>query len=188
MKRRWIDLLLPLLILVGAVFFRIQDGYVVTEMRNRVFDVYQRLQPRPYLNPPVKILDIDEESLRTFGQWPWPRDFLARLLNRLTEAGVYAIGLDMLQQEPDRTGPESLLKQWQGRSDFAALQGAIKQLPNPDAEYVDALKSDPAVLSFAINQTPGGRAPICKVNFSYLGSAGDDPTSYLVTFPGVTSP
>ncbi len=187
MKRRWIDLLLPLLILVGAVFFRIQDGYVVTEMRNRVFDVYQRLQPRPYLNPPVKILDIDEESLRTFGQWPWPRDFLARLLNRLTEAGVAAIALDMLQQEPDRTGPESLLKQWQGRSDFASLQEAIKQLPNPDAEYVQALAQDPAVLSFAVNATIGGRAPICKVPFSYLGAAGDDPSSYLLNLPGVTS-
>lgn len=191
MKRRWIDLLIPLLILVGAVFLRMQDGYVVIELRNRVFDVYQRLQPRTYpadAPVPVRILDIDEESLRTFGQWPWPRDFMARLLNRLTEAGVLAIGLDMLQQEPDRTGPQSLLKQWQGRPDFATLKGAIAQLPNPDAEYVQALSQDPAVLSFAINQTPGGRPPICKVNFSYAGSAGDDPSNYLVTFPGVTSP
>jgi adenylate cyclase len=187
MKRRWIDLLVPLIFLLGAVFLRMQDGFVVTELRNRVFDVYQRLQPRPYLNPPVRILDIDEESLRTFGQWPWPRDFLARLLNRLTEAGVAAIALDMLQQEPDRTGPESLLKQWQGRSDFASLQDAIKQLPNPDAEYMQALAQDPTVLAFAINSTLGGRAPQCKVNFAYLGSAGDNPSSYLLNLPGVTS-
>ena len=62
MKRRWIDLLIPLLILVGAVFLRMQDGYVVTELRNRVFDVYQRLQPRTYPSDaqvPVRILDID---------------------------------------------------------------------------------------------------------------------------------
>lgn len=188
MKRRWIDLLIPLLILVAAVLLRVQDGYIVTELRNRVFDTYQRLQPRPYLDPPVRILDIDEESLRAFGQWPWPRDFLARILNRLTEAGVAAIALDMLQQEPDRTGPESLLKQWQGRSDFAALQSAIKQLPNPDAEYIQALASDPTVLSFAVNEKPGGRAPVCKVNFSYLGSTGDDPSSYLLNYAGVTSP
>src|SRR5471030_1445440 len=136
--RRWIDLLIPLLILISAVALRVQDGTIVTELRNRVFDTYQRLQPRPYLDPPVRILDIDEESLRTFGQWPWPRDFLARILNRLTEAGVAAIALDMLQQEPDRTGPESLLKQWQGRPNFATLQEAIKQLPNPDAEYIQA--------------------------------------------------
>jgi adenylate cyclase len=185
--RRWIDLLIPLLILISAVALRVQDGTIVTELRNRVFDTYQRLQPRPYLDPPVRILDIDEESLRTFGQWPWPRDFLARILNRLTEAGVAAIALDMLQQEPDRTGPESLLKQWQGRPNFATLQEAIKQLPNPDAEYIQALASDPTVLAFAVNATPGGRAPLCKVNFSYLGSAGDDPSSYLLNLPGVTS-
>ena len=185
--RRWVDLLIPFLILLGAVALRAHDGTIVTELRNRVFDTYQRFQPRPYLDPPVRILDIDEESLRTFGQWPWPRDLLARILNRLTEAGVAVIALDMLQQEPDRTGPQSLLKQWQGRPDFATLQEAIKQLPNPDAEYIQALASDPTVLAFALNAKPGGRAPLCKVNFSYLGTSGDDPSSYLLNYPGVTS-
>ncbi len=186
--RRWVDLIFPLLVLLGALVLRFEDVSVISNLRNRVFDTYQRLQPRPYLNPPVRILDIDEDSLRTFGQWPWPRDLMARILNRLTEAGVAAIALDMLQQEPDRTGPQSLLKQWQGRPDFTTLQEAVTKLPDPDREYTLALGAGPTVLSFAINARPGGRAPVCKVNFSYLGSAGDDPNSYLLNLPGVTSP
>ena len=185
--RRWVDLIIPFLILLGALVLRYEDFSVISNLRNRVFDTYQRIQPRPYLDPPVRILDIDEDSLRTFGQWPWPRDLMARILNRLTEAGAAAIALDMLQQEPDRTGPQSLLKQWQGRPDFTALQEAVTRLPDPDGEYTKALAAGPTVLSFALNQKAGGRPPICKVNFSYLGSAGDDPSSYLVELPGVTS-
>src|ERR1700687_3059519 len=129
--RRWVDLIIPFLILLGALVLRYEDFSVISNLRNRVFDTYQRIQPRPYLDPPVRILDIDEDSLRTFGQWPWPRDLMARILNRLTEAGAAAIALDMLQQEPDRTGPQSLLKQWQGRPDFTALQEAVTRLPDP---------------------------------------------------------
>ena len=42
-----------------------------------VFDAYQNLQPRPAAESPVVVVDIDDESIRKFGQWPWPRTFLA---------------------------------------------------------------------------------------------------------------
>ncbi len=185
--RRWVDLVIPFLILLGALVLRFQDPQVIVELRNRVFDVYQRLEPRPYVPQPVRILDIDEDSMRSLGQWPWPRDLMARIVNRLTQAGAAAIALDILQQEPDRTGPESLLKQWQSRPDFTVLRDAVAKLPDPDTEYATALAAGPTVLSFALNATPSGRPPLCKVNFSYLGTAGDDPSAYLFQLPGVTA-
>ena len=39
-----------------------------------VFDTYQRAAPRPYEDVPVRIVDIDDESIRRLGQWPWPRE------------------------------------------------------------------------------------------------------------------
>jgi adenylate cyclase len=185
--RRWLDLIIPLLVLLGALALRYQDVSVIVELRNRVFDVYQRLEPRPFLQQPVRILDIDEDSLRSLGQWPWPRDLMARIVKRLADDGAAAIALDMLQQEPDRTGPDSLLKQWQGRPDIAALREAVAKLPDPDAEYAAALAGSPSVLSFALNAKPGGRPPVCKVNFSYLGTATDDPSAYLFQAPGITT-
>ena len=34
-------------------------------------------------HPEVIILDVDEKSLARLGQWPWPRDTVASLINKL---------------------------------------------------------------------------------------------------------
>jgi len=36
----------------------------------------------------VRIVDIDEESLKRLGQWPWPRDILAQVVSRAAQAGA----------------------------------------------------------------------------------------------------
>lgn len=54
--------------------------------------------------PSVVLITIDDRSLEALGQWPWPREVHARLLERLTEAGVRNVTLDMLLSEPDRNG------------------------------------------------------------------------------------
>src|SRR5258708_39908969 len=71
-------------------------------------DLFQRVAPRPAPEAPVFVIDIDEESLRTLGQWPWPRTVLADLTDKLTDAGAAAIGYDLIFPEPDRTSPQPL--------------------------------------------------------------------------------
>ena len=36
-----------------------------------LFDSYQRTSPRPYQDAGVRVVDIDDETLRRLGQWPW---------------------------------------------------------------------------------------------------------------------
>lgn len=50
------------------------------------------------------IVAIDERSLAALGQWPWPRDVHARLVDRLRESGARAVALDLVLSEPDRAG------------------------------------------------------------------------------------
>src|SRR5258708_39619027 len=52
----------------------------------------------------VVIVDVDERSLNTVGQWPWRRDVVGRLISRLRDAGAAVIGLDVIFAEPDRYG------------------------------------------------------------------------------------
>src|SRR4029450_4211409 len=50
--------------------------------------------------PQVVIVGIDEASLAEIGRWPWPRSRLAALVDRLHAAGVTAIGLDVVLDQP----------------------------------------------------------------------------------------
>ncbi len=60
----------------------------------------------------VVIVDIDEKSLQQYGQWPWSRDLIAKLLYKLTEAQAGIIGLDIVFAEADRTSPHLFAKKF----------------------------------------------------------------------------
>src|SRR5512145_1666318 len=112
MLRRWTDLLLPGLLLLALAAVQAADPRLLAEARWAVFDSYQRLKPRPFLPAPVRIVDIDDESLERLGQWPWSRARLAELVLRLEEMGAAAIALDIVLAEPDRTAPQALAAAW----------------------------------------------------------------------------
>ena len=57
------------------------------------------------------IVDIDEKSLKQYGQWPWPRYRIATLLDKLRNLGALSIGLDMLFAEEDRASIHSIKKE-----------------------------------------------------------------------------
>ena len=72
-------------------------------LENLVFDQYQRWRPRPYdFDQPVRIVDIDDESIHLIGRWPWPRQTMADLVDALAKADVAAIGFDFLFSEKER--------------------------------------------------------------------------------------
>ena len=69
--------------------------------------VYDRLLAAVPLRPPsdrVAVVEVDERSLAEVGRWPWPRDRVARLLDRLRELGAAAVGLDVIFPEPEAAG------------------------------------------------------------------------------------
>lgn len=53
-------------------------------------------------DPRLAIIAIDDRSLQQLGQWPWPRSTHARLLDRLHQAGVERVALDLMFPEADR--------------------------------------------------------------------------------------
>ena len=56
------------------------NPFALQALRLISFDSYQRIAPRSY-DPelPVRVVAIDDASLRRFGQWPWPRTLIADL-------------------------------------------------------------------------------------------------------------
>src|SRR5271163_696231 len=101
--------LIPLPILIVALFAWAREPVLLAEFRLHVFDEFLRLKPRAYEPTPVRIVDIDDDSLERFGQWPWPRTLLAKLVSRLDELGAAAIAFDILFVDADRTTPSRII-------------------------------------------------------------------------------
>ena len=158
----------------------------VERLRDLVFDEYQAFSPRPWSpDLPVRVIDIDEESLARLGQWPWPRDRLAALARRLTEAGAAAIAFDVLFAEADRASPERIVADLPDLPETRALAGALAATPGHDAAFALALGEAPSVLAMAMTHDPGAAPPAAKSGFA---TAGDDPRRFLAAFAGATQP
>ena len=67
-----------------------------------VYDIVMRSGSTAPPGRHVVIVDIDEQSLATFGQWPWRRDVVSQLIARLRESGASTIALDIIFAESDR--------------------------------------------------------------------------------------
>jgi serine phosphatase RsbU (regulator of sigma subunit)/CHASE2 domain-containing sensor protein len=103
----------------------------VAALRGAAFDTYQRLAPRPRVSAPVVIVEIDDASLAEYGQWPWPRTVLARLLETIAEGAPAAIGVDIVMPEADRFSPDRLAALVSGLD--PGLAGRLGRLPTSDA-------------------------------------------------------
>lgn len=94
--------LVPLGATVAALALVVVSPVPLRTARNAVFDQFQRWHPRPYQAPPVRIIDIDEDSLRCVGQWPWSRAQVARLLDAARQLEPASVSLDIMFPEPER--------------------------------------------------------------------------------------
>jgi adenylate cyclase len=92
---------LTLILLILAV----KSPVTVERLNNAVTDVQIGLLPKATLSPLPVIIEVDEKSLATYGQWPWPRYQVARLMAAIQLSGAAAIGIDAVFVEKDRTSP-----------------------------------------------------------------------------------
>ena len=88
--------------IVFAALFAVYRPALLVRLDHSAYDALLRSIPtRPHGNR-VVIVDVDERSLSTIGQWPWRRDVIGRLIARLQESAPSIIALDIIFAEPDR--------------------------------------------------------------------------------------
>ena len=169
-----------LFLLAALLAIRIWDPYPLEELRLRSFDLYQNISPRKPTARPVVIVDIDEESVSAYGQWPWPRTILADLLTRLYEWRAAAIAFDVVFAEPDRASPREAVKHF--RNLDGAAREALIRLPSNDAIFAEAIGRGKVVVGQSGTNASNTRS---LENYPETGFAmvGPDPRPYLVGFP-----
>ncbi|MDR6658310.1 adenylate cyclase [Tardiphaga robiniae] len=171
-----------LVLLLGLALLRIADPPAIEELRLRVFDTYQVIQPRMKTAKPVTIVDINEKSIAKYGQFPWPRTLLAQLVTRLTQLGAVVIAFDIVFPEPDRLNPALAADGFAGLDDD--LRARLKTLPSNDQVFADAIRRARVVLgeSGLPYEVPGLDKALPTTGLATLGG---EPQRFMVDFPGL---
>lgn len=176
-----------LILLIALLAVRVSDPVLVSNLRNQGFDLLQRMSPRPNVNAPVVIVDIDENSLETYGQWPWPRTRIAQLVDRLSRLGAITIGFDIIFAEDDRLSPPRIAKDNPGLPQVAL--SALHQMPQNEDTMVLAMKRTRVVLGETsarqgqwerLVELGKEKVKPRSIPFAQLG---EDPEPYLLKFP-----
>ncbi len=174
-----------LLFLLSIVYSTFTDF-----LNNRFYDWLVNIARTEDPSPVPVIIDIDEKSLREYGQWPWPRHRIAALIDKLEKLGALSIGLDMLFAEDDRTSIHVIEKEL--RRDFGfdlQFKGAPQSLRNNDQSLADSLSRSAAVLGYQFLFEEDSRPDGCLLHplrIHRIGSPGEEEKENLfLRAPGV---
>lgn len=134
--------------------------------------------PRERGSEQVVVVAVDERSLALHGQWPWPRDRVADLVERIASGKPHVIGMDIFFPEPDRYSPGALAARLEGKAPDVAAR--LRGMPSNDALLGKALAIVPSVLGVAglENRDPRFAGPPRSPPVRYLDGTGQRIRSY----------
>ena len=137
---------------------RIDNNDTVKTMRYKTWDKFQTIQPRETLSDSVTVVNITEEDLKKYGQWPWPRHVMAMLHAKIADAGAILVNYNILFAEPDRMSGVEYLKSMPMTNDVRQQLGQI--LLDTDGIFSVVLKeSKRAVLMMSVKNTADANLP-----------------------------
>lgn len=98
-------------ILIGSLITILTAGVML--MKLSPFEMVEdklrdyRFKIRGAVKPPDKIViaAIDEKSIERLGRWPWDRDRIAQLLDKLTAAEAELVSFDIVYSEQEKNDP-----------------------------------------------------------------------------------
>lgn len=176
--------LIPIIILISTIILRVFEPSIIQRERLIIFDIYQLLQPRVYQPLPVKIIDIDDESLKKIGQWPWSRTVISQLIANLANAGVATIGFDIVFAEPDNTSLHNSLPLWEkllSESELKQLKDKLTNIRTYDEAMAEVIAQTQVVLGFSFIQQANDTKPLVK---SGISISGVSPEKTLLNYQG----
>jgi adenylate cyclase len=135
---------------------------LVNKLDDILYDYRLRLTMPGGTDSRIVILDIDEKSLKEEGRWPWSRDRLALLMDKLFDGyGVAVAGFDVVFAEKDESSGFKVLQEL-GRNqlkDVPQFHSALAQI-KPQLDYdnlfADKIKNRRVVLGYYFTNSAKG--------------------------------
>ena len=153
-----------------AFFISLFASYVYLIVPKLYEDLDNRLRDSMFLlrgeishSNNVVIVDIDDKSLSKIGQWPWSRDVISEMLQKLTDYKAAIIGFDMVFAEEDRSNPVKILEKYNITVD------KFKEIPDYDEIFAITVASTPTILGFQFlfddKEFVNTESPMVKASF-----------------------
>jgi len=137
---------------------RINNSDPVKTLRYKTWDTFQTLEPRETMSHSVTVVNITEEDLTKYGQWPWPRHVMAMLHAKIADAGAILVNYNILFAEADRMSGVEYLKSMPMTNETRTQLGEV--LLDTDSVFSTVLKeSQRAVLMMSVKNTPDTNLP-----------------------------
>lgn len=167
-----------LILLVFLILIKIINPAFVKSISYLSFDLYQKVFAEKK-DSDVVIIDIDENSLGKFGQFPWNRKVFADILDKINESNPKAIGFDIFFTEKDKQSPDEIIKSYGlVPSDMAELQN----LKSPDEVFSEKLKQSKSIIAVLGSNVPSHSNYDRKAKARFL-SKGGDPKKFTYSYP-----
>src|SRR4051794_37387453 len=151
---RW-SLCLLLTLLACSQVFRERPIALIDRIELYLYDTRMTMLPAK-LDDRIVIVDIDEKSLSETGRWPWSRDVIATMIDKLADRyQAKAIGFDVMFAEPDTSSGYAKLEALANRElknmpQLTERIRALKPALDFDGRLAKSLKSRPVVLGYTI--------------------------------------
>jgi CHASE2 domain-containing sensor protein len=160
-RRHWPRIVITLLPVLLALAHA-TDAWQLTafeRLDRLIYDIRLRATMPRTLDSRVVIVDVDDTSLAREGQWPWPRDRMARLTTELlTRQQVAVLGFDVMFLEPDRSSGLGRLRDiahgpLRGMPGLAAEIERLAPTLDHDATFAAALNGQRVALGYYFTRT-----------------------------------
>ena len=175
---KYFNYLIFLIILILLIFLKVINPSFIKSVSYLSFDFYQKVFVEEK-DSEVIIIDIDENSLGKFGQFPWSRSVFAKILDQLNTSNPKAIGFDIFFTEKDKQSPEEIIKSY-GLipADVAELQN----LKGHDEIFAEKLKESKSITAVLGSNVSSHTNYDRKAKARFL-SKGGDPKNFTYSYP-----
>ena len=139
------------------LWVKLSDPYMVESTRLKFYDYL--MLGSPTQSEQIVTVNIGEKAIEKYGQWPFPREVHAQIINDLYSRGAALVGSTILMPEPDRMGT--------------------------DRDLADTLSQYPVVLSQTVSDSCKGTQNIARTGVAVIGDG--QPSEFLPQYPCVLS-
>lgn len=186
LTHRGLQVILLLSLLAVTVVIRMNDVGGIERLRHATFDYFNKISPR-LAGEGVVIVDIDEESIKRMGQWPWPRTEVAKIPERLRALGATAVVFDIVFSEPDRTSPAMVADRLDIHENTDELADQLRDLPDNDDVFAKAIdEAGNVVTAFVWTNQQTDSVPVLKTKFLNSGLGGQ-PEKFIPSIENFTT-